>query len=151
MKVALAFLLGALAIGALFFCVVSHAGHASAAPADDPTPRLFDGDDSHPEYWLRRSVVYCAAETIGIDYEQVKLGLRLGASLKEIGIRNGVRPERLEDGILRCERELLARKVAAGELDPAQARRIFDYLSDNIERIISYHWNPSDEVLTDAP
>ena len=99
--------------------------------------------------WLRRSIIHCAAETMSLEVWQVVAGLRNGHSLKEIGIRAGVRPERLEYGILRCERGLLARLVETGQLEPGEARRIFNFLEAHITRIINFKWNPNDEALTE--
>ena len=87
---------------------------------------------------------------MNLEVRQVVLGLRNGHSLKEIGIRAGVRPERLENGILRCERALLSRLVEAGKLEPSDARRIWNYLENNITRIINFKWNPQDPALESA-
>ncbi len=149
MKVVMSYLLGAAVVGTLFFAALGQVGQAAAAPADPSTPQLFDGDTAHPEFWLRRSVVDCAAHTIGVDSDRVRYALLHGLSLKQIGINNGVAPERLENGILSCESAFLAHEVAVGHITPDQARNTYAYLSNNIDRIISYHWNPCDDVLTD--
>lgn len=118
---------------------------ARGALAQETTPRTATvapyGDAAGLPGWLRHSIVVCAAETMGLDVDQVLLGLRNGASLAEIGIRAGVHPAALEDGILRCERNLLARMVETGELRPAEARRIFNLLNDHITRIINASWD----------
>jgi hypothetical protein len=146
----LTMLLGGIAAALLLVAAVP-SGTAAADPAfDEAQARLFDGDTTHPERWLRHSIVVCAAETMNLDVRQVVYGLRNGHSLKEIGIRAGVRPERLENGILRCERLLLDRLVEAGKLEPSEARRIWHYLEDNITRIINYKWNPQDPALDSA-
>lgn len=91
--------------------------------------------------WLQRSIIGCTAETTGLDAETVKLALRQGHTLAEIGIRAGIRPAELEAGILRCERNILVRMVQAGEIEPVRARRVFQFLSDNITRIINASWD----------
>ena len=140
-----------IAAAVTLFVAVSPAATSSAAPNfDESQARLFDGDDTHPARWLRHSIIVCAAETMNLEVRQVVIGLRSGHSLKEIGIRAGVRPERLENGILRCERALLSRMVEAGELEPPEARRIWNYLEDHITRIISFKWNPQDPALDSA-
>ena len=151
MKLVIGYLLGAAVVGVLFFAAIGQVGHAAAEPATDaPAPQLFDGDAAHPEFWLRRSIVDCSAHTIGVDSDRVRFGLLHGLSLEQLGINNGIRPERLENGILDCESNLLAHEVAAGHITPEQARNTYAYLSNNIDRIISHHWNPCDEVLTEA-
>jgi hypothetical protein len=52
-----------------------------------------------------------------------------------------VRPAALENGILRCEQHLLLRLVNAGELEPPEARRIFNFLREHITRIIHWSWD----------
>jgi hypothetical protein len=116
----------------------------AAAEPDDALEHDFDFP-----HWLRRSIVGCAAHVLNLEVEQVRLALRNGHSLKEIGIRVGVRPIVLEHGILRCEAAVLARLVHAGELEPGEARRIFHWLETHITRIINFHWNPGDETLAD--
>ncbi len=76
--------------------------------------------------------------------------LRHGYSLKQIGIRAGVRPVALEHGILRCEHAVLTRMVEHGDLEPGEARRIFNFLESHITRIINFQWNPRDAALTDV-
>ena len=98
--------------------------------------------------WLRHSIIVCAARVMDLEVSQVQAGLRQGHSLKEIGIRAGVRPVQLENGILRCERALLERLVNAGRLEPAEARRIFNFLETHITRIINLTWNEHDQALT---
>jgi hypothetical protein len=133
----LTMLLGGIAAALLLVAAVP-SGTAAADPAfDEAQARLFDGDTTHPERWLRHSIVVCAAETMNLDVRQVVYGLRNGHSLKE-------------NGILRCERLLLDRLVEAGKLEPSEARRIWHYLEDNITRIINYKWNPQDPALDSA-
>jgi hypothetical protein len=139
-----------IALAVLSLGVITGPGSASAAPrpAADPGPVLaIDDHDFNVPAWLRRSIIRCAAETTDLDVAQVVYALREGHSLKEIGIRAGVRPALLEQGILRCERINLARLVEAGELSPTEARRINLFLENHITRIINFHWNPSDEAL----
>ena len=144
-------LLAGIAAAVMLLTAVSPATTSSAAPGfDEAQARLFDGDTTHPARWLRHSIIVCAAETMDLEVRQVVLGLRNGHSLQEIGIRAGVRPERLENGILRCERALLSRMVEAGELEPSEARRIWNYLEDHITRIINFKWNPQDPALDSA-
>ena len=144
-------LLGAIAAAALLFTAISPSTTVAADPAfDEAQARLFEGDTTHPARWLRHSIVVCAAETMNLEVRQVVYGLRNGHSLKEIGIRAGVRPEKLENGILRCERLVLDRLVEAGKLEPSEARRIWRYLENNITRIINYKWNPQDPALDSA-
>ena len=144
-------LLAGIAAAVTLLVAIGPATMSSAAPGfDESQARLFDGDDTHPARWLRHSIIACAAETMNLEVRQVVIGLRSGHSLKEIGIRAGVRPERLENGILRCERALLGRMVEAGELQPSEARRIWNYLEDHITRIINFKWNPEDPALDSA-
>jgi hypothetical protein len=144
-------LLAGIAAAAMLFIAVSPATMSSAAPGfDESQAPLFDGDTTHPARWLRHSIIACAAETMNLEVRQVVLGLHNGHSLKEIGIRAGVRPEQLENGILRCERALLSRLVEAGELEPSEARRIWHYLEDHITPTINFKWNPQDPALDSA-
>jgi hypothetical protein len=144
-------LLAGIAAAVTLLVAIGPATMSSAAPGfDESQARLFDGDDTHPARWLRHSIIACAAETMNLEVRQVVIGLRSGHSLKEIGIRAGVRPERLENGILRCERALLGRMVEAGELQSSEARRIWNYLEDHITRIINFKWNPEDPALDSA-
>ena len=140
MKSRFGMVLAGLSLAVVTFGVLSPAGSAAAeepAIAGEVDAAYFYGEDAAMPRWLRYSIVYCAAETMGIDVDAVKLGLRSGQSLKEIGIRAGVRPVALENGILRCEHSLLERLVAAGELEPSEARRIMNFLSTHITRIIN--------------
>lgn len=111
---------------------------AESPPVED-APEADVWHEGRPYFWLRESIIDGAALTIGISDEEVKYWLRQGASLKEIGIAHGVRPEVLEDGILRHERHFLDRLVNAGVLRWWEAARIFYFLNEHIERIISYH------------
>jgi hypothetical protein len=144
MKTRFGMFLAGLAIAVVTFGVLSPVGSAAAeepATAGEIDAAYFYGEDAAMPPWGRYSIVYCAAQTMGIEVDAVKMGLRDGHSLKEIGIRAGVRPVTLENGILRCEHSLLERLVAAGELEPHEARRIMNFLSSHITRIINYHWS----------
>jgi hypothetical protein len=136
-------MLAGVTLAVVAFGVLSPIGSAAAEEpetAGEVDAAYFYGDDVAMPPWLRYSIVYCAAETMGIEVDAVKVGLRNGHSLTEIGIRAGVRPVALENGILRCEQNLLQRLVAAGELEPNEARRIMNFLETHITRIINYHW-----------
>ena len=144
MKLRFGILLASLAFAVVSFGVLSPAGSASAQEPEtmgEVDAAYFYGEDANVPRWLRYSIVYCAAKTMGIEVDQVKAGLRNGHSLKEIGIRAGVRPIALQNGILRCEHNLLERLVNAGELEPNEARRIFQFLTEHITRIINYSWD----------
>jgi transposase-like protein len=115
--------LGALAFGllattALAISALGAPGGVSAAdpPPESPDAALASGDHTRLPYWIKNSIIACAARTMDERAAAVKAALRQGLSLKEIGVRHGVRPEVLEHGILRCERQLLDRLVQAGKL-----------------------------------
>jgi hypothetical protein len=136
--------LAGLVFAVLGFAALSPAGGVSAQEpemAGEVDSAYFYGEDARVPSWLRYSIVYCAAKVMDLEVEQVKTGLRTGHSLKEIGIRAGVRPFTLESGILRCEHNLLERLVNAGELDPGEARRIYQFLTAHITRIINWSWD----------
>jgi hypothetical protein len=158
MKLNFGLVVGGLVVAALGVGVLGSGGVASAERPHPPPPPPVAGpppvapvafveDDFLLRPWLRRSIIECAAKVMDLEVWQVVYGLREGHSLKEIGVRAGVRPERLEYGILRCERAVLAHMVETGQLQPEEARRIYNFLDNNIERIISFHWNPDDEAL----
>jgi len=149
--------LGALALGLLAITTIAVGafGAATTASAADPSlesagAAIATGDHTRLPFWIKNSVIACAARTMNERVAVVKAALRQGYSLKEIGIRHGVRPEALERGILHCERHFLDRLVANGKLTRLEAARIFDFLEDHITRIINYHYQPSDPVLRDA-
>jgi hypothetical protein len=149
--------LGALALGLLATTAIAIGalGAATTASADDPQLESADaaiasGDHTRLPFWVKNSIVACAAKTMNERVAVVKAALRQGYSLKEIGIRHGVRPEALERGILRCERHFLDRLVEAGKLTRLEAHRIYDFIEDHITRIINFHYDPSDPVLRDA-
>jgi len=96
------------------------------------------------------SIIACAAETIEARVSTVKAGLRAGFSLKEIAARHGVRANELKRGIVECERQLLWRLVEADELNRAQFFRLMNFLTTHIDRIINYHYDPHDAVLSEA-
>jgi hypothetical protein len=144
--------LGLLAIGAI---AIGALGATTTASAADPQLESADaaiasGNHDRLPYWLKNSIVACAAKTMNARVAVVKAGLRQGHSLKEIGIRHGVRPTTLERGILHCERHYLDRLVHAGKLTRAEAARIFNFLENNITRIINHKYQPADPVLRDA-
>jgi hypothetical protein len=144
MKTRIGIVFGALALAVMAFGAVSPAGRAAAEESEtlgEVDAAYFYGEDAAMPRWLRYSIVYCAAKTLDIEVDQVKAGLRHGHSLAEIGIRAGVRPAALENGILRCEQHLLLRLVNAGELEPPEARRIFNFLREHITRIIHWSWD----------
>ena len=149
--------LGALALGllALTAIAIGALGAATTASADDPKLESADaaiasGDHTRLPYWIKNSIIACAAKTMNERVAVVKAALRQGYSLKEIGVRHGVRPEALERGILSCERHFLDRLVESGKLTRAEAARIYNFLQKNITRIINFHYQPSDPVLRDA-
>jgi hypothetical protein len=144
--------LGLLAVTAIAIGALSAVTTASAAdpPPDSPDAAIASGDHTRLPYWIKNSIIACAARTMNERVAVVKAALRQGKSLKEIGIRHGVRPEALERGILYCERHHLDRLVADGKLTRAEAARIFDFLENHITRIINYHYQPTDPVLRDA-
>ena len=149
--------LGALALGLLAITAIAIGalGAATTASADDPQLESADaaitsGDHTRLPYWVKNSIIACAAKTTNERVAVVKAALRQGYSLREIGIRHGVRPEALERGILRCERHFLDRLVEAGKLTRLEAHRIYDFIEDHITRIINFHYSPSDPVLRDA-
>ena len=144
MKTRIGMLFGAIALAVVSFGALSPASIVSAEEPEtlgEIDAAYFFGPDADMPRWLRYSIVYCAAKTMDLEVDQVKIGLRHGHSLKEIGIRAGVRPLALENGILRCERNLLVRLVNAGDLEPGEARRIFNFLRTHITRIINYSWD----------
>ena len=144
MKTKIGMLIGSLALAVVSLGLFAPAGSVSAQDPElqgEIDAAYFFGDDAAMPRWLRYSIVYCAAKTMDVDVDRVKLGLRHGHSLKEIGIRAGVPPIALESGILRCEHNLLKRLVLAGELEPGEARRIFQFLTAHITRIINYSWD----------
>ena len=144
MKLGFAAAVAALVLGVLVFGALSSATTASAQEpemAGVVDAAYFYGEDAAMPSWLRYGIVYCAAKVMGLEVDQVKAGLRNGHSLKEIGVRAGVRPFVLEGGILRCEHNLLERLVNAGELEPGEARRIYQFLTAHITRIINWSWD----------
>jgi hypothetical protein len=141
MKLRFGLLLAVLVLAVLGFVTLSPAGGVSAQEpemAGEVDGAYFYGEDAATPRWLRYSIVYCAAKVVDFDVDQVKAGLRNGHSLMEIGIRAGVRPFALESGILRCELNLLERLVNAGELNPGEARRIYQFLTAHIARMINW-------------
>ena len=133
LTVGLALVLG-LAVGSF--------GLAATASAEEPPAEeqlfglpSFDGID-HP--WLVHSIIVGAAETIGIDPEEVKQGLRNGQSLNQIAESHGVGPYELAHGILEHERQVLHRLVMAGEIRPWTAARLMHFLTEHIRLIINY-------------
>lgn len=150
--------LGALALGlfAITVIAIGALGPAAGVAAEPETDSaqidlaLALGDDTRLPTWLRHSIIVCAAETIDARVSTVKAGLRAGHSLKEIAARHGVRANELKRGILTCERELLWRLAGTDKLTRLQAYRIFSLLQANIDRIINFHYNPNDAVLSDA-
>jgi hypothetical protein len=144
MKLGFAAALATLVLGVLAFGVLTSASTASAQEPEldgQVDGAYFYGEDAAVPHWLRYSIVFCAAKTMDLDVDRVKAGLRNGHSLAEIGIHAGVRPITLESGFLRCEHNLLERLVNAGELDPAQARRIYQFLTTHITRIVHWSWD----------
>jgi hypothetical protein len=145
MKTRIGLFFAAFALAAVSFGLLGPAGSAKADDSDvllgEVDAAYFYGEDANMPRWLRYSIIHCAAKTLGLEVEQVKAGLRHGHSLKEIGIRAGVRPIALENGILRCEQHLLLRLVNADKLEPPEARRIFNFLREHITRIINYSWD----------
>ena len=147
---------GALALGllAIVAIAIGALGAATAVSADDSQLESADaaiasGDHTRLPYWVKNSIIACAARTMDERVAVVKAALRQGYSLKEIGIRHGVRPEALENGILRCERHFLDRLVEAGKLTRLEAHRIYDFIEDHITRIINFHYSPDDAALGD--
>lgn len=111
--------------------------HAEEPATDENLLGLppFDGVERP---WLVHSIIVAAAETIGISTEDVKHGLRNGASLKQIAERHGVGPYAPAHGILEHERHLLHRLVNAGEIRPWLAARLMSFLTEHIRQIINY-------------
>ncbi len=150
--------LGTLALGLLATTVLALGalGPAGSAAADSETDAaqidlaISTGDHTRLPTWLRHSIIVCAAETIEARVSTVKAGLRAGFSLKEIAARHGVRVNELKRGILDCERHLLWRLVEAGELNRAQFYRLMYFLTTHIDRIVNYHYDPHDRVLSDT-
>lgn len=148
--------LGVLALGLLAVTVIAIGAIGSATNVSaDPEPALesadaaiASGEHTRLPYWLRQSIIVCAAETIDARVATVKAALRQGHSLKEIAARHEVRAPELIRGILACERNFLERLVDSGKLTRLEAARIFDFIEDHIERIINYHYEPNDAVLT---
>jgi len=143
MKKRFGMVVAGMTLAVVSFGVFSPAG---SALAEDPAigevdaPYFYSTDPDMPR-WLRYSIIYCAAKTMGIEVEDVKLGLRHGNSLAEIGERVGVRPGVLAEGILRCEHGVLERLVNTTDLSPAEARRIFNFLESHIRQIINWSWD----------
>jgi hypothetical protein len=149
--------LGALALGLLATTAIAMGafGAATAAHADPETDSAIDaaiasGDHTRLPTWLRHSIIVCAAETIHVRVGTVTAGLRAGHSLSEIAARFGVREPALERGILECERHLLWRLVETDKLNRAQYYRLMYFLTTHIDRIVNYHYSPSDPALSDA-
>jgi hypothetical protein len=114
--------LGLLALATLAALAVSLLGPDPVAFAEDgglesAEPAIASGDYTRLPYWLKNSIIVCAARTMDERVAVVKAALRQGYSLKEIGIRHEVRPEALEQGILRCERHFLHRLVEVDQAD----------------------------------
>ncbi len=145
MKLKIGMLVAGLAVAAVAIGVLSPVGSASAqddpAMSGDVDAQYFYSEDAGMPPRLRYSIVYCAAQTTGVDIETVKTDLRNGESLKQIGIDAGVRPVVLENGILRCEHGVLDHMVEAGKLDRLQAARIYTFLETHIVRIVNFTWD----------
>ena len=145
--------LGLLATTALALGALGPGGSVAAEPETDSAQidlAIATGDHTRLPTWLRYSIIACAAETIEARVSTVKAGLRAGFSLKEIAARHGVRANELKRGILECERQLLWRLVEADKLNRAQFYRLMYFLTTHIDRIINYHYEPHDAVLSDA-
>jgi len=153
MKLKIGMLAAGLVAAVVSFGAFAPTGTAHAEERDavgEVDALLFIGADFQAPRWLRHSIVVCGAKTTHLEVEQVIVALRHGHSLKQIGLRAGVRPVALEHGILRCEQAVLARMVENGDLEPGEARRIFRFLESQITRIINFQWNPDDAALTDV-
>jgi hypothetical protein len=150
--------LSALALGLLATAaiVIGALGPATSAAADPETDSadidiaIKTGDFTRLPTWLRHSIIVCAADTMHARVATVKAGLRAGHSLSEIAARFGVREPALERGILNCERTYLWRLVGTDKLNRAEFYRLMYFLTTHIDRIVNYHYNPSDPVLSDA-
>jgi hypothetical protein len=134
-----------MAAAAAIVLALATAGFAGVTPAQAQAPAAEEdllilppwGDEFRP--WLVQSIIAAAAHAIGIEVEEVKMGLRHGASLKEIAARHGVGPVDLAQGILRYERHYLHRLIEAGEITPRAAARVMHFLTEHIRLIINYH------------
>jgi hypothetical protein len=132
-------------LAAVLGMVLATAGFAGVARAQAQTPEADEellilppwGDEFRP--WLVNSIIAGAAHTIGIEVDEVKMGLRHGASLKEIASRHGVGPVELAHGILHYERHYLHRLIEAGEIKPHTAARVMHFLTEHIRLIFNYH------------
>jgi hypothetical protein len=142
-------MLAALAVS-YFALAPAHVAFAEDGAFESAELAIASGDHTRLPYWLKNSIIVCAARTMDERVAAVKAALRQGYSLKEIGIRHGVRPEALEQGILRCERNFLHRLVDADKLARAEAARIYNFLEEHITRIINFHYQPDDPVVQDA-
>ncbi len=145
--------LGLLATTALAFGALGPAGGVAADPETDSAQidlAIATGDHTRLPTWLRYSIIACAAETIEARVSTVWAGLRAGYSLKEIAARYQMRENELKRGILECERQFLWRLVETDKLNRAQFYRLMYFLTTHIDRIVNYHYSPSDPVLSDA-
>lgn len=145
--------LGLLATTALAFGALGPASGVAADPETDSAQidlAIATGDHTRLPTWLRYSIIACAAETIEARVSTVKAGLRAGYSLKEIAARYHVRENVLKRGILECERQFLWRLVETDKLNRAQFYRLMYFLTTHIDRIVNYHYHPSDPALSDA-
>ena len=131
---------------ALAFSVLAPLGVAQAEEPPEPLPPVAFEHELHLRPWLRETIILSAAQTIGIPVEDVRLGLRNGASLSEIGVRHGVRPEVLARGIIRHEHDHIGDLVRNGRISPAEGRWAMAFVTGHIRLIINHKWTPNDVV-----
>ena len=86
---------------------------------------------------LHYLVIEAAADTLGMEVDDLKAELRDGNSLADVAETQGVSVDDLKAGILENVQATLDQKVADEDLTQEQADRIFEAISDSIDRIVN--------------
>jgi polyhydroxyalkanoate synthesis regulator phasin len=86
---------------------------------------------------LHGLVVEAAADVLGLDKDDLVAELRDGNSMVDVAETQGVSEDDLKSGILANVQATLDQKVADGDITQEMADRVYENISDSIDRIVT--------------
>jgi len=104
---------------------------------DDNNLRPFRGVRDHVEHRLKVAFVEEAAKVLGVDSSVITDGLKNGDTLARIANDNGMSTPDFETKVLAQSKTDLDTRVTNGDITQAQADRLYEHLSNNIDDIVN--------------
>ena len=127
----------------------SEADKLKAGITNDNNLRPFRGVRKGVEHRLKVAFVDEAAKVLGVDSTVITDGLKNGDTLAKIANDHGMSTQDFETKVLAQSKTDLDTKVSNGDITQAQADKLYEHLSNNIDDIVNH--TPGDHRYGPGP